>query len=151
MWLSFRAPALSKTLNHSGQVFVVFNNAATLPAILAGDLGGAYPNIVCTYNGDDAVVLKHNGQIIEGYGQQYPYKWMLTANLQRNFLESYALEIQARIALYADPKLRKWDYVIYPYMMYKFTNGVSTALGFVFAKRMGENRNMIISETRYSF
>ncbi len=92
-----------------------------------------------------------NGQIIEGYGQQYPYKWMLTANLQRNFLESDALELQVRLALYADPKLRKWDYVVYPYMMYKFTNGVSTALGFVFAKRMGESRNMIISETRYSF
>ena len=31
-----------------------------------------------------------------------------------------------RLALYADPKLKNWDYVIYPYFMYKFTNGVST-------------------------
>lgn len=92
-----------------------------------------------------------NEQIIEGYGQQYPYKWMLSGNLQRSFLESDALDLQVRFALYADPKLKKWDYVIYPYMMYKFTNGVSTCLGFVFAKRQGSTQNMIISETRYSF
>jgi hypothetical protein len=92
-----------------------------------------------------------NNSMIKGYGQQYPFKWMLTSNIQRNFLENDALEFQVRLALYADPKLVKWDYVIYPYFMYKFTNGVSTALGFVFAKRLGDNRNMIISETRYSF
>jgi hypothetical protein len=90
-------------------------------------------------------------QANEGNGHQYPYKWMLTANIQRSFLESDALEFQMRLALYSDPKLKKWDYVIYPYFMYKFTNGVSTSLGFVFAKRLGDNRNMIISETRYSF
>jgi hypothetical protein len=90
-------------------------------------------------------------QANEGNGHQFPYKWMLVANIQRNFLESDALEFQMRLALYTDPKLKKWDYVIYPYFMYKFTNGVSTSLGFVFAKRLGDNRNMIISETRYSF
>jgi hypothetical protein len=87
----------------------------------------------------------------KGYGQQYPYKWILTSNIQRNFLESDALEVQIRLALYTDPKLKKWDYVIYPYFMYKFTNGVSTALGFVFANRLGDSRTMVISETRYSF
>ncbi|MBN2159126.1 MAG: hypothetical protein JW807_07005 [Spirochaetes bacterium] len=92
-----------------------------------------------------------NKQIISGYGQQYPYKYMLTSNIQRNFLEGDTLEFQVRLALYADPKLIKWDYVIYPYFNYKFTNGVSTSLGFVFAKRQGDNRNMIVSETRYSF
>jgi len=56
-----------------------------------------------------------------------------------------------RFALYADPQVKKVDYVIYPYLMYKFTNGVSTCVGFVFAKRQGDERNMIVSETRYSF
>jgi len=90
-------------------------------------------------------------QVDEGNGQQYPYKWMLVSNISRNFLESDALEFQMRLALYSDPKLKTWEYVIYPYFMYKFTSGVSTSLGFVFAKRQGDNRNMIISETRYSF
>jgi len=92
-----------------------------------------------------------NEQIIEGYGQQYPYKWMLSSNIQRSFGENDALDFQIRFALYTDPKLKKWDYVIYPYLMYKFTNGVSTSLGFVIANRLGDSRNMIISETRYSF
>jgi hypothetical protein len=92
-----------------------------------------------------------NKSMIKGYGQLYPYKWMISSNIQRYFLESDALEFQVRFAFYADPKLLKWDYVIYPYFSYKFTNGVSTSLGFVFAKRLGDNRNMIISETRYSF
>ncbi len=92
-----------------------------------------------------------NSKMLKGYGQSYPYRWMLSGNLQRSFLESDALEVQVRFALYADPKLRKWDYVIYPYLMYKFTNGVSTCVGFVFAKRQGDERNMIVSETRYSF
>jgi hypothetical protein len=92
-----------------------------------------------------------DSKMLKGYGQLYQYRWMLSGNLQRSFLESDALEVQVRFALYADPKLRKWDYVIYPYLMYKFTNGVSTCVGFVFAKRQGDERNMIISETRYSF
>ena len=92
-----------------------------------------------------------NKSMIKGYGQLFPYKWMLTSNIQRTFLESDALEFQVRLAFYADPKLIKWDFVVYPYFMYKFTNGVSTSLGFVFAKRLGDNRNMIVSETRYSF
>lgn len=92
-----------------------------------------------------------NSQMLKGYGQSYPYRWILSSNLQRSFLEGDALDVQVRFALYTDPKLKKWDYVIYPYFMYKFTNGVSTALGFVIAKRLGDSRNMIISETRYSF
>ncbi len=92
-----------------------------------------------------------SNQVDEGNGHQYPYKWMLVSNISRSFLESDALDFQVRLALYADPKLKNWDYVVYPYFMYKFTNGVSTSLGFVFAKRLGDERNMIISETRYSF
>ncbi|OHD62729.1 MAG: hypothetical protein A2176_12920 [Spirochaetes bacterium RBG_13_51_14] len=92
-----------------------------------------------------------NSKMFKGYGQLYPYRWMLSGNIQRTFLEGDTLEFQARVALYADPKFKKVDYVIYPYFMFKFTNGVSTAVGFVFAKRQGDDRNMIISETRYSF
>lgn len=92
-----------------------------------------------------------NETMLDGYGQLYPYRWMLSGNLQRSFTESDALDVQVRFALYASPNLSKWEYVVYPYLMYKFTNGVSTSLGFVFADRQGEARNMIISETRYSF
>jgi hypothetical protein len=92
-----------------------------------------------------------NSKMLKGYGQSYPYRWMLSGNLQRSFLESDALEIQVRFALYAPPDFKKWDFVIYPYFMYKFTNGVSTCIGFVFARRQGDERNMIVSETRYSF
>ncbi|HOD16532.1 MAG TPA: hypothetical protein PKI31_17570 [Spirochaetota bacterium] len=92
-----------------------------------------------------------NSKMLKGYGQSYPYRWMISGNLQRSFTESDALEVQVRFALYADPQVKKVDYVIYPYLMYKFTNGVSTCVGFVFAKRQGDERNMIVSETRYSF
>lgn len=95
--------------------------------------------------------LSLSKQIVEGYGQQNQYKWMLSSNIQRSFLAGDVLDVQIRFALYTDPKLKKWDYVVYPYLMYKFTNGVSTALGFVFAHRLGDVRNMVISETRYSF
>ena len=92
-----------------------------------------------------------NEQILEGYGQLHPYRWILSSNIQRSFLANDTLDLQVRFALYTDPKLQKWNYVVYPYLMYKFTNGVSTSLGFVFANRQGDSRNMIISETRYSF
>jgi hypothetical protein len=92
-----------------------------------------------------------NKQTFKGYGQLYPYNWILSGNIQRSFLMGDALDFQVRFALYTDPMLKKWDYVIYPYLMYKFTNGVSTSLGLVLAKRRGDDRHMIISETRYSF
>ncbi len=92
-----------------------------------------------------------NTKILDGYGQLHPYKWMLSSNIQRSFLANDTLDFQVRFALYTDPNLKKWDYVIYPYFLYKFTNGVSTSLGFVFANRQGDARNMIVSETRYSF
>jgi hypothetical protein len=92
-----------------------------------------------------------NKDILKGYGQLYPYTWMLSSNIQRSFLPGDALDFQVRFALYTDPKLKKWDYVVYPYLMYKFTGGVSSALGLIIAKRRGDDRWMIISETRYSF
>jgi hypothetical protein len=90
-------------------------------------------------------------QTFKGYGQLYPYNWMVSSNIQRSFLAGDALDFQVRFALYTDPKLHKWDYVIYPYFLYKFTNGVSTSMGLILAKRRGDDRYMIISETRYSF
>lgn len=92
-----------------------------------------------------------NEKILEGYGQSHPYRWMVSSNIQRSFLANDTLDFQVRFALYTDPKLQEWNYVVYPYFMYKFTNGVSTSLGFVFANRQGDSRNMIVSETRYSF
>jgi hypothetical protein len=98
----------------------------------------------------DAMKLP-NKEIFKGYGQLYPYTWMLSSNIQRSFLPGDALDFQVRFALYTDPKLKKWDYVVYPYLMYKFTGGVSSALGLIIANRRGDDRWMIISETRYSF
>ncbi len=92
-----------------------------------------------------------NKATFKGYGQLHPYTWMLSSNIQRSFLVGDALDFQVRFALYTDPKLKKWDYVVYPYFLYKFTNGVSSALGLVVAKRRGDDRFMLISETRYSF
>ena len=92
-----------------------------------------------------------NKQTLKGYGQLNPYTWMLSGNMQRSFLQGDALDFQVRFALYTDPKLWRWDYVVYPYFLYKFTNGVSSALGVVIANRRGDDRYMIISETRYSF
>ncbi len=108
-------------------------------------------NMLQTIGRLNAQMIPTTTDLFEGYGQLYPYRWILSSNIQRSFLEGDALDVQVRFAVYIDPKFKYVDYIVYPYLMYKFTNGVSTAIGFIIADRMGEGRHMIISETRYSF
>lgn len=55
----------------AGDVFVIRNIDAALAEIIAASdaVGGAYPNSAMIYNGDDALVLKHNGIVIDSIGQ----------------------------------------------------------------------------------
>ncbi len=48
-----------------GSVLVVYNNRST-PILYIGDIVN---NTVMNYNGDDAVVLKHNGEIVDSIGK----------------------------------------------------------------------------------
>ncbi len=89
--------------------------------------------------------------IIEGYDQQYPYKYIISSVIQRSFLTGSALDVQIRWWLCTDPKFYKWDYVVNPNIMYKFTNGVSATLGIQWAHRMGVDRHLGTLEVRYTF
>ena len=104
--------------------------------------GGWYET---TYN------IVSNRPMLDGFDQEYKYKWLLSNILQRNFLANSALEVSLRYALSIDPKFKNVDYTINCNIMYKFTNGVSTTIGFIFADKIGVIQNIGILEIKYSF
>ncbi|MFC1670183.1 hypothetical protein ACFL20_07290 [Spirochaetota bacterium] len=92
-----------------------------------------------------------NGEMLLGYDQLYRYKWLISNVIQKNFLESDVLEVSLRYGLSIDPEFKDIDYTINFNVMYKFTNGVSTTLGFIFADKMGVIQNIGLIEIKYNF
>jgi len=88
---------------------------------------------------------------IEGFDQDYRYKWLVSSILQRNFLANDVLELSLRWALSSNPGFSEIDYTINFNTTYKWANGVSTTLGFVFADKIDVIQNTILLEVKYQF
>jgi hypothetical protein len=92
-----------------------------------------------------------NKDALWGFDQLYPYKWLVSCNIQRSFFQNSDLDIGIRFALSANPKWSKVDYVVNTNIAYKITNGVTATLGMAMAQKMNEDKNMAMLELRYAF
>ncbi len=89
--------------------------------------------------------------IAEGFDQSFEYRWLLSGVIQRSFLSGDLLEASLRYFLSSSPEADEIDYTVNMNLGYKFTDEVSSTLGFVIADRIGVIRNMVILEMKYAF